>query len=68
MKRYITISLLLITIALHGQHKYDRQWIFGYGDSIPLGWGLSILDFTQDTIHAYGYAGDNLICQVSQRC
>ncbi|MBP7699392.1 MAG: T9SS type A sorting domain-containing protein [Saprospiraceae bacterium] len=61
MKRYITISLLLITIALHGQHKYDRQWIFGYGDSIPLGWGLSILDFTQDTIHAYGYAGDNLI-------
>ncbi len=56
MKQHLSIILILIPSLLFSQ-KYDYQWPFGYLDSLPINFGVSILDFNKDNVVVYPYGG-----------
>lgn len=46
MKTFALCCFLALPLLAAAQHRFDYQWPFGYGPSLPDGFGISKLDFT----------------------
>lgn len=51
MKRSLLLGTLLAIAMLRLEaQRFDYQWPFGYGSNLPQGFGISRLDFTDDSV------------------
>jgi len=70
--RFFLLFIIFFTINTSVfTQKHDYQWVFGYGNAIDLGYGLSVLDFNNNlvTIDTFGAidhfevsSGGSIIC------
>lgn len=50
IRLFLAVIFLLPLHLLKAQHKYDSQWVFGYGANLEEGFELSILDFNDGLV------------------